>query len=101
MWNRRAIVASALVAFVTVPCASIAQDSKDRAVELYECRDIMRDSGVSRDISIAFLHGYLLGKSGSSKFNLDAIKDQTDAFIEKCLSNPNDKAVDVMMTVKK
>jgi len=46
------------------------------------------------------LHGFLLGKSGGSKFNLDALKKQTDAFLERCLDNPHDKAVDVMMKVK-
>jgi len=78
-----------------------AQDSKDRRVEQYECKDIMRDSGGNRDVSIAFLHGYLLGKSGGSSFNLDNIKQQTDAFIERCLSNPADKALDAMTAVRK
>jgi len=77
-----------------------AQDNKDRRVEQYECRDIMRDSGVNRDVSIAFLHGFLLGKSASSTFNLDKIKQQTDAFIERCLSNPTEKALDAMTAVR-
>jgi hypothetical protein len=77
------------------------KDNKDRRVEQYECRDIMRDSGANRDVSIAFLHGFLLGKSATSSFNLDAIKQQTDAFIERCLSNPAEKAVDAMTAVRK
>ncbi|MFZ1189079.1 MAG: hypothetical protein WAO13_15175 [Pseudolabrys sp.] len=48
-----------------------AQDSKDRAIEQYTCKDIMRESGASRDVAIAFLRGFLLGKSGTTKFNLD------------------------------
>jgi hypothetical protein len=78
-----------------------AQDSKDRRVEQYECRDIMRESGANRDVSIAFLHGFLLGKSASASFNLDKIKQQTDAFIERCLSNPAEKALDAMAAVRK
>ena len=78
----------------------LAQDSKDRAVEQYLCKDIMRDSGANRDVAIAFLHGFLLGKSGTSKFNLDVVHKQTDDFTELCLSRPDDKAIDVMSKIK-
>ena len=71
-----------------------AQDTKDRSVEQYLCKDVMRESGANRDVAIAFLHGYLLGKSGSSKFNVDTLRQQSDAFIERCLDNPGEKAVD-------
>lgn len=73
----------------------------DRTVEQYTCKDIVREAGSSRDVAIAFLHGYLLGKSGSSKFNIDKLQQQTDAFVERCLDNPKDKAEDVMMQIKK
>jgi hypothetical protein len=33
----------------------------------------MRESGADRDSAITFLHGFLLGKSGNSKFNLDVL----------------------------
>ncbi|MGB8117289.1 MAG: HdeA/HdeB family chaperone, partial [Pseudolabrys sp.] len=65
-----------------------AQDSKDRAIEQYTCKDIMRESGASRDVAIAFLRGFLLGKSGTTKFNLDVLHKQSDEFIERCLTNP-------------
>jgi hypothetical protein len=78
-----------------------AQDHLNRTVDQYRCRDVMRDAGVNRDISIAFLHGYLLGKSGGQNFNLDALHKQTEAFIEHCLGNPDGKAIDSMIAVKK
>ncbi len=61
----------------------------------------MRESGSNRDVSIAFLHGYLLGKSGGSEFNIEALAKQTDAFIDRCLDNPGEKAIDAMSQVKK
>lgn len=73
----------------------------DRTVEQYTCKDIVREAGGSRDVAVAFLHGYLLGKSGSSKFNIETLQKQTDAFLERCLDNPKDKAEDVMMQIKK
>ena len=77
-----------------------AQSTKDRSVEQYLCKDVMRDSGADRDVAIAFLHAFLLGKSGSSKFNLDTVSKQTDDFVEYCLSRPDEKAVDAMTKVK-
>ena len=78
-----------------------AQDNLNRTIDQYKCRDVMRESGANRDIAIAFLHGFLLGKSGSQNFNLDALHKQTEAFVDHCLSNPDGKAVDSMMAVKK
>jgi len=60
----------------------------------------MREPSTSREVAIAFLHGFLLGKSGTSKFNVDLLKTQTDAFIEECLDHPNEKAIDVMLKLK-
>jgi hypothetical protein len=77
-----------------------AQDTKDRTVEQYTCKDVMRESGANRDVVIAFLHGFLLGKSGSSKFNVDVLRKQSDDFIERCLENPGEKAVDAASKVK-
>jgi hypothetical protein len=61
----------------------------------------MRESGSNRDTSIAFLHSCLLGKSGGSEFNIEAPAKQTDAFIDRCLDNPGEKAADAMSRVKK
>jgi hypothetical protein len=93
---------AAIAAALLLSCApASAQDAKSRTIEQYECKDVMRDSGANRDVAVAFLHGYLLGKSGGSAFNLDVLHRQTDAFVERCLDNPREKAVDAMMAVKK
>jgi hypothetical protein len=77
------------------------QTAPDRVVEQYLCKDVMRESGVDRDVAIAFLHGFLLGKSGTSKFNVDRLRKESDQFIEMCLERSGEKAVDVMTAVKK
>jgi hypothetical protein len=41
----------------------------------------------------------MLGKSGSAKFNPDVLHKQTGDFIERCLTNPNEKAMDAMAMV--
>lgn len=78
-----------------------AQTATDRSVELFTCKDVMREPNTSREVAIAFLHGYLLGKSGGSKFNVEILEGQTNAFIEECLDNPQSKAADVMAKLKR
>jgi hypothetical protein len=77
-----------------------AQGVNGRSIEQYTCKDVMREHGANRDVTIAFLHGFLLGKSGGSKFDLDILHKQTSDFIERCLDNPAEKAVDAMAKVK-
>jgi hypothetical protein len=77
-----------------------AQGVNIRNIEQYTCKDVMREHGANRDVTISFLHGFLLGKSGSSTFNLDVLHKQTNDFIERCLDNPGERAVDAMAKVK-
>jgi hypothetical protein len=88
-----------LVGSVTIAAAG-ETGQVDRTIEQYTCKDIIREAGSDRDVAIAFLHGYLLGKSGTSKFNIETLEKQTDAFIERCLDNPQEKAQDAMLKVK-
>lgn len=91
--------ASALVAGFIGASAACAEP-QPRTVEQYLCKDVIRENGANRDVAIAFLHGYILGRSGSSKFDLEVLHKQTDDFIEQCLDNPAQKAVDVMAKIK-
>ncbi|HSZ65609.1 MAG TPA: HdeA/HdeB family chaperone [Xanthobacteraceae bacterium] len=77
-----------------------AQAANTRTIDQYTCKDVMREHGDNRDVTIAFLHGFLLGKSGSSAFDIDALHKQTGDFIEYCLDNPSAKAVDAMSKIK-
>jgi len=90
-----------LIAALYATGPSSAQTSTDRAVELFTCKDVMREPNTSREVAIAFLHGFLLGKSGGSKFNVETLEKQTSAFIEQCLDDPKGNAVDVMARIKK
>lgn len=90
-------IATALHAGLAIPAS--AQDGKDRNIEQYACKDIMRESGASRDVAIAFLRGFLLGKSGGTKFNIDVLHKQSDEFIERCLANPDEKAMEAMTKI--
>jgi hypothetical protein len=99
--GRFLVPAAAIVAVLAGAVAAEAQSQANRTVEQYSCKDVMRESGVDRDVAIAFLQGYLLGRSNESGFNVDVMEKQTDAFIDRCLDNPNEKAVEAMRNVKK
>ena len=94
-------VAACAIAALTGGAIASAQQQTTRTVEQYDCKEVMRESGSNREVAIAFLHGFLLGKSGTSSFDLAVLEKQTDAFIDRCLSNPNEKAVEAMTAVKK
>jgi hypothetical protein len=95
-----AVVIFAAASPVAGPIGAWAQDANSRTVEQYSCKDVMREHGSNRDVTIAFLHGYLLGKSGRSTFNIEDLHKQTSAFIEYCLDNPGERAVDAMAKIK-
>lgn len=99
IFGRAAVILAASLCCWTVP--AMAQTATDRTVELFTCKDVMREPNASREVAIAFLHGWLLGKSGGSKFNVEVLEKQTTAFIEECLDNPQNKAADVMAKLKK
>ena len=80
--------------------ARAAQAANTRTIDQYTCKDVMREHGDNRDVTIAFLHGFVLGKSGSSSFDIDAMHKQTSDFIEYCLDNPTTKAIDAMSKIK-
>ena len=97
---KKIILAVALAHCSSVVCA---QDNLNRTIDPGFTQFWYQEglAGANRDIAIAFLHGFLLGKSGSQNFNLDDLHKQTTNFIEHCLSNPDGKAVDSMTAVKK
>lgn len=94
---------AALTCAMLMTGTALAQDKDkgDRTIAQYSCKDVMRESGGNRDVAIAFLHGFVLGKSGGTAFNVETLRKQTDAFIERCLDNPALRAADVMAEVKK
>ncbi len=103
MLSLRCKLISGFLAAVAICSAGpgFAQGAAERSVDQYVCKDIMRDNGANRDVAIGFLHGFLLARSGATKFNVEALEKQTDAFIEYCLDHPGDKALDAMAKAKK
>ena len=66
-----------------------------------KCKDVMRMSGRDRDIALAFVHGYRLGKMDKTQYNVDALAQITDKFTEHCLDHPGDNALQSFEKVAK
>jgi hypothetical protein len=60
----------------------------------------MREHGAARDVANALLHGFILGQSGASRFDHDLLHKQSNSFIERCLDNPGERALDAMLKAK-
>ena len=75
----------------TVGAAEPADAKRDFAT--LACKDVMRLSGSDRDIALAFAHGYVLGRKGTTQYDVDALAQVTDRFIDHCLDHPADNAL--------
>lgn len=73
--------------------ALAAESQETRDLNNYLCKDLMRLSGEDRDIAVALVHGYRLGKKNTTQFNTEALAKITDSFIEYCLDHPGEKAM--------
>ena len=65
------------------------------------CKDVMRLSGQDRDVALALAHGYVLGKKGTTKYEIDVLAGITDRFIDHCLDNPKANALDAFEKIAK
>jgi hypothetical protein len=93
----RAAYFAAASAGAAASLPAIAAENKGEVViESYSCRDLLREAGPEREVAVAFLHGYILGRSGVPKFDVETLRKQTAAFIERCLDDPRQPAVDAM-----
>ncbi len=99
--GRSCVTAIPIAAICWTLPASAQTATTDRVIEQFTCKEVMREPNTSREVAIAFLHGWLLGKAGDSKFNVEVLEKQTNAFIDECLDNPQSKAADVMAKLKK
>jgi hypothetical protein len=98
---RRLTIGAVLLLAGLGTAAAQQQPDNMRTIDQYLCKDVMREHGQNRDIAISFLNGFLLGKSGSSSFDIDALHKRTTDFIEYCLDHPSEKAVDAMSKLMK
>ena len=92
----RTLIPAALVAapLLYAPATMAQGEKKTVDMNAYTCKDIVRFSGEERTVALAVLHGFTLGKKGATTFNPDKLGEASNDFIEHCLDNPSDKALE-------
>lgn len=65
------------------------------------CRDVMILSGEDREIALALVHGYRLGKMNTTKYVIHELAEITDKFMDYCLDNPAANALEAFEKVAK
>ncbi|HYH43791.1 MAG TPA: HdeA/HdeB family chaperone [Burkholderiales bacterium] len=83
------------------PAKAAAKSDQGDDLERYLCKDVMRMTGEDRIIATAILHGYTLGKKSATKYVPAELSKISDSFVEHCLSNPNDKALQAFTRLAK
>ena len=89
---KQILAALVVTGAASLPMTAGAQEDEGKLTDT-SCRDVMILSGADRDTTIAFFHGYLIGKLGKTTVDLDKLTDSTEAFLNACLDNPKAKAV--------
>ena len=59
----------------------------------FSCKQVMRLSGEDREVALALAHGYVLGKKGTTQYEIEALAQITDQFIDYCLDHPTENAL--------
>ena len=85
----------------TPSAKAAAKSDQSDDLERYLCKDVMRMTGEDRIIATAVLHGYTLGKKNATKYVPLELSKITDSFVEHCLNNPNDKALQAFTKLAK
>jgi hypothetical protein len=70
------------------------ETSKTQGINDYTCKDFMILSGKDRDIALAFAHGYRLGEKKTTQYSTQLPAEATDKFIDYCLENPGQNALE-------
>ncbi len=101
--SKRLVTWIVIMVFSGIAFSGIAmgQEEGQKDLSSYMCKDVMRSSGNERDLFIGFIHAFILGKKGTPKFDEMKLAEATDKFIDHCLDNPNDKALEVMEKLTK
>ena len=92
--NSRLLTVAVIAALSFGGAAALAEEpvqGKDLNDSL--CKDVMRQSGEDRVITLALAHGYRLGKKNTTQYDPAALGQISDKFMEYCLDHPSEKAL--------
>ena len=89
----RSLVATACFTTFAVSMPVFAEEKESIDIATYLCKDIMRMESESRSVYLGVLHGYVLGKKGTTSTDHNGAEKLSTDFVEYCLDNPHDNAL--------
>ena len=94
--NSSILVTAALAGLCSTGLSAVAADppgSSEMDLGSSSCKEVMRMSGAERDLALAFVHGYMLGKKGTTRYDIEKLSAITDRFLDYCLDHPTENAL--------
>ena len=94
-FNASCIITSMLIAlsFAGTNVLAAAPSDSTKDLSSFQCKDMMRLSGEDRQIALALVHGYALGKKGTTQYDVERLSQITDQFVDYCLDHPAENAL--------
>ncbi len=100
--SRTVLVIIGVLQFSGVAAADeSSSDGVVREIHHLQCRDLMLTSGSDRDVTLAFLQGYALGKAGVSSADSEKLTLASKMLLERCVDAPASSALDSLDAVNK
>jgi len=78
---------------ITTSCLAAEPSHTKQNLGTFTCKEVMRLSGEDREIAIALAHGYVLGKKGTTEYEVETLAEITDQFTDYCLDHPAENAL--------
>jgi hypothetical protein len=99
--NKLKTITLFMVIFLVIPAISFSNDDQNKSMSPkdlshFSCKDVMNLDGNDRVIAVTFLHGYYLGKKGTTIFDRAKLSDASYKFVDYCLDHPKEKALSAM-----
>ncbi|MCG3202228.1 MAG: hypothetical protein NFCOHLIN_02108 [Gammaproteobacteria bacterium] len=94
-WLAAALATAASAAVAEEPIQSITD------ITAVTCKDVMSSDDRGRELSMAYMHGYLNGKAGNTALELNKNAAITDKVRDYCLDNPTARFVETFETLSK
>lgn len=96
MNTKKIITVAAFVVPALLSSGAVVADDTIKDLKTITCKAVMKNEGGNQDVVIAFMHGYLMGKSGGTRVDTVKLGEASDAFIDACLDNPKSIAIKVL-----
>ena len=94
-FNAVTMIAATLITLSCVGTSALAARPSGSTKDLanFRCKDVTRLSGEERQIALALVHGYVLGKKGTTRYDVELLSQITDEFVDYCLDHPTANAL--------